>query len=80
MSSPLARALAQFIDTHGGSEGVLPTSFAGLALFRATDTVSPSHTLYKPCLCLASQFSREYARMFGDAPKRDASGLKGARA
>ena len=28
----------------------------------------------------ASQFSREYARMFGDAPKRDASGLEGARA
>jgi AraC-like DNA-binding protein len=59
MSSPLGAALTQFIDTHGGGEGVLATSFAGLTLFRATDTVSPSHTLYKPCLCVVAQGAKQ---------------------
>lgn len=59
MSSPLGTALTRFIDTHGGGEGVLPTSFAGLTLFRATDTVSPSHTLYKPCLCVVAQGAKQ---------------------
>ena len=61
MSSPLARALSQFIDTHGGGEGVLATPVAGLTLFRATDTVSPSHTLYKPCLCVVAQGAKQVA-------------------
>ena len=59
MSSPLARALSQFIDTRGGGEGVLATSVAGLALFRATDTVSPSHSLYQPCLCVVAQGAKQ---------------------
>lgn len=59
MSSPLARALSQFIDTHGGGEGILATSVAGLALFRATDTISPSHTHYKPCLCVVAQGAKQ---------------------
>jgi AraC-like DNA-binding protein len=59
MSSPLARALSQFIDNRGGGEGVLPTSVPGLALFRATDTVSPSHSLYKPCLCVVAQGAKQ---------------------
>lgn len=61
MSSPLARSLSQFIDSHGGGEGVLATSVAGLTLFRATDTVSPSHTLYKPCLCVVAQGAKQVA-------------------
>ena len=59
MSSPLARALSQFIDTHGGGEGVLATSVESLALFRATDTISPSHSLYKPCLCVVAQGAKQ---------------------
>jgi len=58
-ASPLARALTQYIDTHGGGEGLLATPVAGLALFRATDTVTPSHTLYKPCLCVVAQGSKQ---------------------
>ena len=59
MSAPLARALSQYIDAHGGGQGLLPTAVAGLALFRATDTVSPSHTLYKPCLCVVAQGAKQ---------------------
>ena len=59
MSSPLARALSQYIDTRGGGEGLLATSVDGLALFRATDTVSPSHVLYKPCLCVVVQGAKQ---------------------
>ena len=59
MSAPLAHALSQYIDTHGGGEGLLPTPVAGLALFRATDTVLPSHTLYRPCLCVVAQGAKQ---------------------
>jgi AraC-like DNA-binding protein len=59
MSASLARALSQYIDAHGGGEGLLPTAVDGLALFRATDTVSPSHTLYKPCLCVVAQGAKQ---------------------
>jgi AraC-like DNA-binding protein len=59
MSAPLGRALSQYIDAHGGGEGILPTPVEGLALFRATDTVSPSHTLYKPCLCVVAQGAKQ---------------------
>lgn len=59
MTSPLARALSRYIDAHGGGEGLLPTPVEGLALFRATDTVSPSHTLYKPCLCVVAQGAKQ---------------------
>jgi AraC-like DNA-binding protein len=55
----LARALSHYIDTRGGGEGILPTSVDGLALFRATDTVTPSHTLYKPCLCVVAQGAKQ---------------------
>ena len=59
MSASLACALSQYIDAHGGGEGLLPTAVDGLALFRATDTVSPSHTLYKPCLCVVAQGAKQ---------------------
>jgi AraC-like DNA-binding protein len=58
-ASPLARALSQYIDAHGRGVGLLPTPVDGLALFRATDTVSPSHTLYKPCLCVVAQGAKQ---------------------
>ena len=59
MSSPLAHALNQYIDAHGGGEGLLATPVAGLALFRATDTVLPSHSLYRPCLCVVAQGAKQ---------------------
>jgi len=59
MSAPLARALSQYIDAQGGGEGVLPTPVAGLTLFRATDTVSPTHALYRPCLCVVAQGAKQ---------------------
>src|ERR1700722_1699948 len=59
MSSPLAHALSQYIDARGGGEGLLPTSVDGLALFRATETVLPSHTLYRPCLCVVAQGAKQ---------------------
>ena len=59
MPSPLARAVGRYIDTLGGGEGVLATSVDGLSLFRATNTVSPSHTLYKPCLCVVAQGAKQ---------------------
>jgi len=59
MSSSLAHALSQYIDAHGGGEGVLPTPFDGLTLFRATNPVSPSHTLYRPCLCVVAQGAKQ---------------------
>jgi AraC-like DNA-binding protein len=59
LSSPLARALSQYIDAHGGGEGILATPVDGLTFFRATDTISPSHTLYKPCLCVVAQGAKQ---------------------
>jgi AraC-like DNA-binding protein len=108
MSSPLARALNQYIDAHGGGEGLLAQA-AGMSAssfhqhFKALTSMTPlqyqkqlrllearrlmladganvSSAAYQVGYESASQFSREYSRMFGAAPKRDAIEHKGARA
>jgi hypothetical protein len=117
MPSALADALTRYLDAHGWGEGVFRTPIDGVAVMRTTDSILPTHTIYRPCLCVvvqgakqkqlrlvearrlmlvegvnassaayqvgyesASQFSREYSRMFGVAPKRDALELKRASA
>jgi hypothetical protein len=48
MSSALAHALTQYIDTHGGDEGLIATPIGGLGLLRKTDGLLPSHAMYRP--------------------------------
>ena len=59
MSSELASALTQYIDSHGGGEGVLATPMDGLVLFRATGSSLPTHTIYRPCLCVVVQGAKQ---------------------
>lgn len=48
MPSTLAQALTQYIDFHGGGEGVITTPIDGLVLLRRGDGLLPSHALYRP--------------------------------
>ena len=64
MSSALADALTRYIADHGGGEGLFATPIDGLVLMRATDTVLPTHTIYRPCLCVVVQGAKQVA--FGD--------------
>jgi AraC-like DNA-binding protein len=61
MSSALASALTLYIDAHGGGEGAFATPVDGLLLMRKTDSLLPSHALYKPCLCVVVQGAKRVA-------------------
>jgi AraC-like DNA-binding protein len=59
MPSVLATAVTQYIDTHGGGEGVITTPIDGLVLLRRGDGLLPSHALYRPCLCVVVQGAKQ---------------------
>src|SRR5580704_10107927 len=59
MPSVLANAVTQYIDTHGGGEGAIPTPIDGLVLLRRGDGLLPSHALYRPCLCVVVQGAKQ---------------------
>jgi AraC-like DNA-binding protein len=64
MPSPLSDALTRYIDARGWGEGLFATPIDGVALMRTTDTVLPTHTIYRPCLCVVVQGAKQVA--FGD--------------
>jgi AraC-like DNA-binding protein len=64
MSPSLLAALNQYMDSHGGNDGVLVTPFDGLFLMRSTCERLPHHVLYKPALCITLQGSKQV--LFGD--------------
>jgi AraC-like DNA-binding protein len=59
MPSALANALTQYIDAHGGGEGLFATAIDGLVLIRKTDRLLPSHAIYRPCLCVVAQGAKQ---------------------
>ena len=59
MPSPLVTALTRYIDAHGGGEGMFATAIDGLVLMRTTDSVLPSHSIYRPCLCVVVQGAKQ---------------------
>ena len=64
MASDLADVLSEYIDAHGGGEGVLATPVDGVVLMRTTGASLPSHSIYRPCLCVVVQGSKQVT--FGD--------------
>ena len=61
MASVLADAVTHYIDTHGGGEGLFATPIDGVVVMRTTDTVLPTHTIYRPCLCVVVQGAKQVA-------------------
>ncbi len=59
MPSALANALTRYIDAHGGGEGAFATAIDGLVLMRKTDSLLPSHAIYRPCLCVVVQGAKQ---------------------
>jgi AraC-like DNA-binding protein len=59
MPSALASALTRYLDAHGGGEGVFATAIDGLVLMRKTDSLLPSHGIYRPCLCVVVQGAKQ---------------------
>jgi AraC-like DNA-binding protein len=58
-ASELASALTQYIERHGGGEGLLATAIDGLMLFRSTGSALATHTIYRPCLCVVVQGAKQ---------------------
>jgi AraC-like DNA-binding protein len=59
MPSALADALTRYLDAHGWGEGMFATPIDGVALLRTTDTVLPTHAIYRPCLCVVVQGAKQ---------------------
>jgi AraC-like DNA-binding protein len=59
MPAPLVNAVTRYIDAHGGGEGLFPTAIDGLVLMRKTDSLLPSHSIYRPCLCVVVQGAKQ---------------------
>jgi AraC-like DNA-binding protein len=59
MPAPLVNAMTQYIDARGGGEGVFATAIDGLVLMRKTDSLMPSHSIYRPCLCAVAQGAKQ---------------------
>jgi AraC-like DNA-binding protein len=59
MPSALTNALTRYIDAHGGGEGVFATAIDGLVLLRKIGALLPSHTIYRPCLCVVVQGAKQ---------------------
>jgi AraC-like DNA-binding protein len=64
MPSALADALTRYLDAHTQGEGLFETPIEGVVVMRTTDTVLPTHTIYRPCLCVVVQGAKQVA--FGD--------------
>jgi AraC-like DNA-binding protein len=66
MSSALCAALVDFTDRHArGEDGFYPSAIEGLSVMRASERVGPTHTVYKPSLCVVAQGAKQV--MLGDA-------------
>lgn len=61
MPSALANALARYLDAHTVGEGLFETAIDGVLLMRTTDTVLPTHSIYRPCLCVVVQGAKQVA-------------------
>jgi AraC-like DNA-binding protein len=64
MRSDLASVLNDYIDAHGGGEGLICTQLDGLVVMRTSGNALPSHTIYRPCLCAVVQGAKQVT--FGD--------------
>jgi AraC-like DNA-binding protein len=59
MPAPLVNAVTQYIDARGGGEGLFATAISGLVLMRKSDSLLPSHSIYRPCLCAVVQGAKQ---------------------
>jgi AraC-like DNA-binding protein len=64
MSPTLIATLNQYLDSNGGTDGVLLTPVEGLFLMRSTCERLPHHVMYKPALCVTVQGAKQV--LFGD--------------
>jgi AraC-like DNA-binding protein len=64
MPNHLIEAVSNYIDAHGGGDGLFVTPIDGLSFMRSTKTTAPNHMIYRPALCLVIQGSKSV--MFGD--------------
>jgi AraC-like DNA-binding protein len=64
MPSLLKDAVAAYLDSQGGGDGMCVTAIDGLLLMRSSTETLPRHALYKPALCVVAQGAKQV--MLGD--------------
>lgn len=60
MTSPLLRAVTEFVDSQGGGEGYFPLPMTGAHVIRAFREVEANHSLYRPSLCVVVQGEKQF--------------------
>ena len=64
MSADLKAVLNQYMDGHGGGDGLFATAVAGFFLMRSTTLSMPKPAIYRPALCIIVDGAKQM--MFGE--------------
>jgi AraC-like DNA-binding protein len=64
MSSPLAQAVAAYVERHPARDGIWRTAVEALSFMRADRGAAPVHQVHKPSLCIVLQGAKQ--TMLGD--------------
>lgn len=64
MSDQIKTALTQYMDSHGGGDGLYATALPGFYLMRSSMLTMPKPAIYKPALCIIVDGAKQI--MFGE--------------
>ncbi|GAA3063805.1 AraC family transcriptional regulator [Rhizobium viscosum] len=64
MSNEIKTALTQYMDSHGGGDGLYATALPGFYLMRSSTLTMPKPAIYKPALCIIVDGAKQI--MFGE--------------
>src|SRR3954467_7929149 len=63
MSNEIKTVLNQYMDSHGGGDGLFTTALPGFYLMRASTLTMPKPAIYRPALCIIIDGAKQI--MFG---------------
>ena len=64
MSDEIKNALIQYMDSHGGGDGLYETALPGFYLMRSSTLTMPKPAIYRPALCIIVDGAKQI--MFGE--------------